>query len=103
MCRYPTKQLWINFTRYLHIKKHLNQARNLEEGIEDLLRVSIDVFDRNVEILVIHGFLSLNSAKETVGILRKSNPSLLASKNIVISASQYRNAFVNKRQQQLEN
>jgi hypothetical protein len=74
-----------------------------EEGIEDLLRVSIDVFDRDVETLVIHGFLSINSAKQTVGILRKNNPRLLASKNIVISASQYRNAFVSKRLEQLEN
>ena len=74
-----------------------------EEGIEDLLRVSIDVFDRDVETLVIHGFLSINSAKETVEILRKNNSHLLASKNIVISASQYRNAFVSKRLEQLEN
>lgn len=74
-----------------------------EEGIEDLLRVSIDVFDRDVETLVIHGFLSLKSANEMVAILSKSNPRLLGSKNIVISASQYRNAFVSKRLEQLEN
>jgi hypothetical protein len=74
-----------------------------EEGIEALLRVSIDVFDRDVETLVVHGFLSLRSAKETAAILRKSNPRLLASKNVVISASQYRNAFVSKRLEQLEN
>jgi hypothetical protein len=36
-------------------------------------------------------------------ILSKSNPRLLGSKNIVISASQYRNAFVSKRLEQLEN
>ena len=74
-----------------------------EEGIESLLRVSIDVFDRDVETLVVHGFRSLRSAKETAAILRKSNPRLLASKNVVISASQYRNAFVSKRLEQLEN
>ncbi|MAS67856.1 MAG: hypothetical protein CMC43_00775 [Flavobacteriaceae bacterium] len=74
-----------------------------EEGIEDLLRVSIDVFDRDVETLVIHGFLSLKSANEMAAILSKSNPRLLGSKNIVISASQYRNAFVSKRLEQLEN
>ena len=74
-----------------------------EEGIEDLLRVSIDVFDRDVETLVIHGFLSLKSANEMAAILSKSNPRLLGSKNIVISASQYRNAFVRKRLEQLEN
>jgi len=74
-----------------------------EEGIEDLLRVSIDVFDRDVETLVIHGFLSLKSANEIAAILSKSNPRLLGSKNIVISASQYRNAFVSKRLEQLEN
>ena len=73
-----------------------------EEGIEDLLRVSIDVFDRDVETLVIHGFLSLKSANEMAAILSKSNPRLLGSKNIVISASQYRNAFVRKRLEQLE-
>ena len=74
-----------------------------EEGIEVLLSVSIDVFDRDVETLVVHGFRSLRSAKETAAILRKSNPRLLASKNVVISASQYRNAFVSKRLEQLEN
>ena len=74
-----------------------------EEGIEDLLRVSIDVFDRDVETLVIHGFLSLKSANEIAAILSKSNPRLLGSKNIVISASKYRNAFVSKRLEQLEN
>jgi hypothetical protein len=74
-----------------------------QEGIEDLLRVSIDVFDRDVETLVIHGFLSLKSANEMAAILSKSNPRLLGSKNIVISASQYRNAFVSKRLEQLEN
>ncbi|MAW16359.1 MAG: tetratricopeptide repeat protein [Flavobacteriaceae bacterium] len=74
-----------------------------EEGIEDLLRVSIDVFDRDIETLVIHGFLSLKSANEMAAILSKSNPRLLGSKNIVISASQYRNAFVRKRLEQLEN
>ena len=74
-----------------------------EEGIEDLLRVSIDVFNRDVETLVIHGFLSLKSANEMAAILSKSNPRLLGSKNIVISASQYRNAFVRKRLEQLEN
>ena len=74
-----------------------------EEEIESILRVSIDVFDRDVETLVVHGFLSLRSAKETAAILRKSNPRLLTSKNVVISASQYRNAFVSKRLEQLEN
>lgn len=74
-----------------------------KEGIEALLRVSIDVFDRDVETLVVHGFLSLRSAKETAAILRKSNPRLLASKNVVISASEYRNAFVSKRLKLLEN
>ncbi len=74
-----------------------------EEGIEALLSVSIDVFDRDVETLVVHGFRSLRSAKETAAILRKSNPRLLASKNVVISASRYRNAFVSKRLEQLEN
>ena len=73
-----------------------------EEGIEALLRVSIDVFDRDVETLVVHGFLSLRSAKETAAILRKSNPNLFTSKNVVILASQYRNAFVSKRLEQLE-
>ena len=73
-----------------------------EEGIEALLRVSIDVFDREVETLVVHGFLSLRSAKETAAILRKSNPNLFTSKNVVILASQYRNAFVSKRLEQLE-
>ena len=72
------------------------------EGIEALLRVSIDVFDRDVETLVVHGFLSLRSAKETAAILRKSNPNLFTSKNVVILASQYRNAFVSKRLEQLE-
>ena len=73
-----------------------------EEGIEALLRVSIDVFDRDVETLVVHGFLSLRSAKETAAILRKRNPNLFTSKNVVILASQYRNAFVSKRLEQLE-
>ncbi|MBL19511.1 MAG: hypothetical protein CMC82_06775 [Flavobacteriaceae bacterium] len=73
-----------------------------EQGIEPLLRVSIDVFDRDVETLVVHGFLSLKSAKETAAFLRKRNPNLLTSKNVVILASQYRNAFVNKRLKQLE-
>ena len=73
-----------------------------EEGIEALFRVSIDVFDRDVETLVVHGFLSLRSAKETAAILRKSNPNLFTSKNVVILASQYRNAFVSKRLEQLE-
>jgi hypothetical protein len=66
------------------------------------LRVSIDVFDRDVETLVVHGFLSLRSAKETAAILRKRNPNLFTSKNVVILASQYRNAFVSKRLEQLE-
>ena len=73
-----------------------------EEGIEALFRVSIDVFNRNVETLVVHGFLSLRSAKETAAILRKRNPNLFTSKNVVILASQYRNAFVSKRLEQLE-
>jgi hypothetical protein len=74
-----------------------------EEGIENVLRVSIDVFNRDVETLVVHGFGSLKSAKETAAILRKSNPRLLASKNIVISTSQYRNALVSKSLEQLVN
>ena len=73
-----------------------------EEGIEALFRVSIDVFNRDVETLVVHGFLSLRSAKETAAILRKRNPNLFTSKNVVILASQYRNAFVSKRLEQLE-
>jgi hypothetical protein len=74
-----------------------------EEGIENVLRVSIDVFNRDVETLVVHGFGSLKSAKETAAILSKSNPRLLASKNIVISTSQYRNALVSKSLEQLVN
>jgi hypothetical protein len=74
-----------------------------EEGIEEVLRVSIDVFNRNAETLVVHGFGSLKSAKETAVLLRKNNPRLLASKNVVISTSQYRNALVSKRLEQLEN
>ena len=74
-----------------------------EEGIEMVLRVSIDVFNRDVETLVVHGFSSLKSAKETAALLRKNNPRLLASKNVVISTSQYRNALVSKRLEKLEN
>lgn len=74
-----------------------------EQGIDKQLRVSIDVFDRNTEILVVHGFSSTNSAKETAALVTRANTRLLASKNIVVLASQYRNAFVSKRLEQLEN
>jgi len=73
-----------------------------EQGISDRLRTSIDVFDRNTEALVIHGFSSEASAGETRNLMRTSNPRLLATKNIVLLASDFRNALIQKRLKQLE-
>ena len=73
------------------------------QGIETRASVSIDVFDRTTETLVIHGFSTTSSALETQILLRKENPRLLATKNIVILASNYRNALINKRLKALEN
>lgn len=73
------------------------------QGIETEVSVSIDVFDRATETLVIHGFNTSSSALETQILLRKENPRLLATKNIVILASDYRNALIHKRLNALEN
>lgn len=74
-----------------------------KQGIASLLRISIDVFDRNTETLVIHGFSSAASASETRNLMSLSNPRLMETKNIVVLASNYRNALINKRLEQLEN
>lgn len=68
-----------------------------EQGIASRLRVSIDVWDRNTETLVIHGFDSGASADESRNLMKESNPHLLTSKNIVLLASDYRNALIHKR------
>jgi 7,8-dihydro-6-hydroxymethylpterin-pyrophosphokinase len=72
-----------------------------EQGISERLRTSIDVFDRKTEALVIHGFSSEASAGETRNLMRTSNPRLIATKNIVFLASDYRNALIHKRLEQL--
>ncbi|MGB0280132.1 MAG: tetratricopeptide repeat protein [Flavobacteriaceae bacterium] len=74
-----------------------------KQGIAERLRVSIDVFDRNTETLVIHGFSSEASAGETRNLMKVSNPRLVKTKNIVVLTSNYRNALVSKRFEQLEN
>lgn len=74
-----------------------------KQGIAGKLRLSIDVFDRNTETLVVHGFGSKESAGETRNLMKESNPRLMATKNIVVLASNYRNALVRKRLEQLEN
>lgn len=68
-----------------------------QQGVDGRLKVSIDVFDRNLETLVMHGFSSEKSAEETRNLMKTSNPKLLGTKNIVILASAYRNALINKR------
>lgn len=72
------------------------------QGIGERLQVSLDVFDRSTETLVIHGFRSELSAGETRNLMKASNPRLMETKNIVILASNYRNALVSKRFEQLE-
>jgi tetratricopeptide (TPR) repeat protein len=74
-----------------------------EQGIANRLRISIDVFDRQTETLVIHGFTSEASAGETRNLMSVSNPRLMETKNVVILASNYRNALISKRLEQLEN
>ena len=74
-----------------------------KQGIESRLRLSLDVFDRTTETLVIHGFSSAASANEARNLMRLSNPRLIETKNIVVLASNYRNALINKRLEQLEN
>ena len=74
-----------------------------KQGVANRLRVSIDVFDRSTETVVIHGFSSKASASETRNLMSMSNPRLMETKNIVILASNYRNALINKRLKQLEN
>jgi hypothetical protein len=76
-------------------KKWITEWIN-EQGIEGKLRLSIDVFDRNIQTLVVHGFSSKASAVETRNLMSMSNPRLMETKNIVILASEYRNAIVNK-------
>lgn len=73
-----------------------------EQGISERLYTSIDVFDRNMETLVIHGFSSEASASETRNSIQISNPRLMETKNIVLLASDYRNALIHKRLKQLE-
>lgn len=68
-----------------------------KEGVEERLVVSIDVFDRTTETLVIHGFTSEKGAKETLSLMGRENAHLLTSKNVVILASGYRNALIHKR------
>ena len=72
------------------------------KGIGEHLQVSIDVFERDIETLVVHGFRSELSAGETRNLMKASNPRLMETKNIVILASNYRNALVSKRLEQLE-
>ena len=74
-----------------------------EQGIANRLRISVDVFDRSTETLVIHGFGSEVSARETRNLMSMSNPRLIETKNIVVLASNYRNALINKRLEDLEN
>ncbi len=73
------------------------------QGIVGQLRVSIDVFDRNTETLVVHGFSSEASAGKARNLMKVSNPGLVETKNIVILTSNYRNALISKRFEQLEN
>ena len=72
------------------------------QGIDERLQVSLDVFDRETETLVIHGFRSELSAGETRNLMKASNPRLMETKNIVVLASNYRNALISKRLEQLE-
>lgn len=83
-------------------QKWIEQWINMQ-GITGRLRVSIDVFNRNTETLVIHGFSSEASAGEARNLMRVSNPRLVGTKNIVVLSSNYRNALVSKRFEQLEN
>lgn len=72
------------------------------KGIKGQLKISIDVFNRDTEVLVIHGFQSVASANEVRNLMKMNNPRLLETKNIVVLASNFRNAFVHKRLEQLE-
>lgn len=72
------------------------------KGIKGELKISIDVFNRDTEVLVIHGFQSVASANEVRNLMKMNNPRLLETKNIVVLASNFRNAFVHKRLEQLE-
>ncbi len=73
-----------------------------KKGIAGRLRISIDVFSRDTEMLVIHGFQSVESANEVRNLMKMSNPRLLETKNIVVLATNFRNAFISKRLEQLE-
>lgn len=73
----------------------------LEQGISKRLRTSIDIIDRNMETLVIHGFSSEASARKTRDSIRASNPRLMETKNIVFLTSDYRNALIHKRLEKL--
>ncbi len=66
------------------------------QGIEKHLTTSIDVFDRTTETLVVHGFSSAASARESRRLMRAINADLFSSENVVLLASHYRNALISK-------
>ncbi|MEC7286803.1 MAG: hypothetical protein VXV72_04080, partial [Bacteroidota bacterium] len=72
-----------------------------ELGVSDRLKVSVDLFNKNLDALVIHGFISINSAYETVKLIEENNLRLLTEEKIVVLASNYRNALISKELEQL--
>ncbi len=72
-----------------------------ELGVSDRLKASVDLFNKNLDALVIHGFISINSAYETVKLIEENNLRLLTEEKIVVLASNYRNALISKELEQL--
>ena len=70
-------------------------------GVSDRIKVSVDLFNKNHDTLVIHGFISINSAYETVKLIEENNLRLLTEEKIVVLASNYRNALISKELEQL--
>ena len=61
----------------------------------------MDLFNKNLDALVIHGFISINSAYETIKLIEENNLRLLTEEKIVVLASNYRNALISKELEQL--
>jgi hypothetical protein len=64
--------------------------------LENALSLSIDVYNREIELLVLHGFVDESSATDFAGYVQDQVPQLKLNKNFVVLTSQFRDALIFK-------
>lgn len=64
--------------------------------LENALSLTIDVYNREIELLVLHGFVDESSAADFAGYVQAQVPQLKLNKNFVVLTSQFRDALIFK-------